>query len=294
MKRLSLVYVVILSLLVSTGCNKVTYKKTPGGMPYKVFRGDSKDTIRVGDILKIFVTQKLNDSISFSNAGQLPMYLKIRPEKTPYDISEIWTKLHANDSVVSIQMLDTFINRNPMNIDPKFKKGDKITTYLKILAVFSSDSVAQEDEKLSREQFLDKEIKVVEEYVKSKNPGANKTPSGAFIQILTPGSGNLIDTGNYVTMNYTGTTFSGVKFDSNVDTTFGHPDPYSFTAGNGEMIRGFDEGILMMRNGSKAMIYIPSMLGYGSTPNSPNIKPYENLVFEVEIIDVKDKKPADN
>ena len=293
MRQLSIIAVIFLTALMIASCNKVTYKKTPGGMPYKVFRGDGKDTIKVGDVMKIFVTQKLNDSVSFSNEGQLPMYLKVRPDKTPYDISEIWTKLHANDSVISVQMMDTFINRNPMRMNPKFKKGDKITTNLKIVAVFSSDSAAQEDEVAARKKFLDNEVKAVEEYVKGKKIDAVKTESGVFLKTVVPGTGNPIDTGNYVTMNYTGTTFDGVKFDSNVDTTFGHATPYSFTAGNREMIPGFDEAILNMKNGEKAMIYIPSLLGYGATPNSPKIKPYENLVFEVEIVDVKDKKPAD-
>ena len=57
------------------------------------------------------------------------------------------------------------------------------------------------------------------------------------------------------------------------------------------MIKGFDEAMFFMRKGSVSKVYIPSMLAYGPSPTSPNIKPYEHLIFDIEVVDVMDKAP---
>lgn len=93
-------------------------------------------------------------------------------------------------------------------------------------------------------------------------------------------------------MKYTGTSWSGKKFDSNVDSSFGHTDLLSFTVGVGAMVKGFDESLKSMRLGTKAKVYIPSILAYGGNPTTPLIKPFENIWFEIEVVDVKDKAPA--
>lgn len=85
---------------------------------------------------------------------------------------------------------------------------------------------------------------------------------------------------------------SGKVFDSNTDSAFNHLGPLSFTVGIGQMIKGFDEGVRFMKKGGKAKIYIPSVLAYAGNPPSPEIKPYENLVFEVTVLDVQDSAPA--
>jgi FKBP-type peptidyl-prolyl cis-trans isomerase len=91
---------------------------------------------------------------------------------------------------------------------------------------------------------------------------------------------------------YKGQTFSGKVFDTNMDTSFKHTDPLAFTVGVGQMIRGFDEGVRFLGKGGKGRIYIPSTLAYGAQSPSPDIKPFENLMFDVEVLDIQDKAPA--
>jgi hypothetical protein len=125
------------------GCGKATYKKTPGGMPYKVYSGKDTQKVHYGDFVKVHFTRKIKDSIDYTTEGSLPVYIPIRDQSTPYDLSEIWTKLKKGDSVVTTQMMDTFIKRNPQHpnfLNGQFKKGDKIVTIVKILDVFTSDS----------------------------------------------------------------------------------------------------------------------------------------------------------
>ncbi|MBI5370679.1 MAG: FKBP-type peptidyl-prolyl cis-trans isomerase [Sphingobacteriales bacterium] len=282
------------SVLVS--CGKAVYKKTPGGMPYQLFAGKDTQAARVGNFLKVNLTQKINDSVYYSTIGNIPLYIPITGQSNPYDISELWMKLHTGDSLVATQMMDTFIRRLPAgSLPPHFKKGDRIMTYVKVLGIFTNDSTKFLDEQKARTAFAEAEVATVRQYVESLKIDAQKTTSGAFVQVINPGTGNLIDSGNYVTVNYTGTTFKGVKFDSNEDSSFRHVQPMSFTVGNqGEMIKGFDEAMRYLRPGGSAKVFVPSLLAYGGNPppGSTVIKPYENLIFDLKVLDVKEKAPA--
>lgn len=285
----------LMAVLVMTGCGKSSYRKSPGGMPYVVYPGKDTQTVNDGNFVKVHFTQKIKDSVYFTTEGSLPIYLPVGGSGSPaqpYDISEIWTKLKVGDSVVTTQMMDTFIKRSPDRIPPQFKKGDRIMTYAKIIAVFKNDSLARIDDEKTKKEWAVTEIKVIEKYLADKKITAQKTPSGAFVEVISQGTGNLVDSGKYVTVNYTGTSWSGKKVDSNTDPAFNHVAPYSFVAGAGRMIKGFDEAMMFMSKGAKARVYVPSLLGYGANPGSPNLKPYENLIFDIELVNVEDKGPA--
>ncbi len=289
---LRFLFAFLASGLVLAGCSKAKYKKTKGGMPYQLFEGKDTQRIRAGNFIKMQFTQKIKDSVYFTTVGTLPQYQQVNGQDQPYDISELWTSLKLGDSIIATQMIDTFIARSPQNVPPQFKKGDKIVTYVKILGIFTSDSAARADFDKANKEWLANEIKTIEQYLADKKITAIKTPSGAYVEVLNPGTGNVVDTGKYVSVNYTGTSWSGTRFDSNTDSAFGHVGPYPFVAGTAAMIKGFDEAVLMMRLGGKVRVYIPSILGYGGQPTTPKIKPFENLIFEVELVDVKDKAPA--
>lgn len=273
------------------GCKqKASFRKTPGGMPYEVFSGNKKTKVKTGDFIKVSLIQKIQDSVYF-NSSKLPIYLHVAPEPNKYDIGEVWNTLYVGDSIIATQMMDTFILRSPQSIPPQFKKGDKIMTYVKVLDVFPSDSAARADDEKGRKDLLDAEIKEITAYLSSKNITAQKTPSGSFVEVIKPGEGPLGDSGKYVTVMYTGVSFSGKKFDSNTDTSFHHTDPLPFVVGTGSMIKGFDEAVRYLKPGGVAKIYVPSMLGYGGQPSTPLIKPYEHLIFDIELKEVRDKAP---
>ncbi len=283
----------ILSILFLASCQKVTYRKTAGGMPYKLYKGNNGKKIYAGNIVKYHVTYTVKDSVYFSSFGKLPVYAPVNQEANPYDVSEVWLKLRAGDSIVATQMMDTFIARNPqLAADGRFKKGDRIVSYIKVIDVLLSDSAVTADEKTEKEKFLANEIRVIEKYLADKNIKAVKTGSGVFVEIINPGTGNSIDSGKYVSVNYTGTSFSGKRFDSNTDTAFHHTEPMAFVTGAPGMIKGFDEAVQMMKPGSSARVYIPSLLGYAGNPDPrTGIKPFEHLIFDLTIVDVKDKAP---
>jgi FKBP-type peptidyl-prolyl cis-trans isomerase len=275
-----------------TGCKEKSISgKTPGGLAYQVYGGKGGDSVRKGDFIKVHVTQKINDSVYFTSTDKFPIYFAVG-ESQPYDISEIWTRVREGDSIVAVQMMDTFIKRNPQSVPPEFKNGDRIYTLAKVLAVFKSDSLQQLDKVKEEANFKASEISKIEKYLADKNLKAVKSPSGVYVETLTEGTGDLIKPGQYVSLKYTGTSFSGVKFDSNVDSSFNHTDPLNFTVGRQEMVEGFDEAMTLMMKGTRARIYIPSMLGYKDRPRSPAIKPYEILIFDIEVLDVQNSAPV--
>ncbi len=106
---------------------------------------------------------------------------------------------------------------------------------------------------------------------------------GLQVTTLKAGTGVAAKAGDKVTVNYTGTLQDGSVFDSNVDPKFGHVQPFSFTLGAGEVIKGWDEGVLGMKVGEKRHLVIPAALGYGAQGAGGVIPPNATLVFDVEV-----------
>jgi peptidylprolyl isomerase/FKBP-type peptidyl-prolyl cis-trans isomerase FkpA len=104
------------------------------------------------------------------------------------------------------------------------------------------------------------------------------------IEILQQGQGNQAKKGDDVSVNYIGTFLDGKEFDSNI----GKNSPFTFTLGAGQVIEGWDLGLLDMRVGEKRKLTIPSDLAYGSrgTPGG-EIPPNSTLIFEVELLGIK-------
>lgn len=262
---------------------------SPGGLPCTLYPGDGGPEVKVGNYIKVHFTQTIKDSVYFSTVGKLPLYLFVDSITRPYDLSEVWTMLRKGDNVLVTQLMDTFIARVPGAVPPEFKKGDKIITFVRVLDVFATAELSKKDEEKEKAKWLQEEIATVRKYLAAKNIISQRTPGGVFVEIINPGEGNPIVSGQKVLVNYTGLTFSGKKFDSNTDPSFGHPEPLPFTVGAGQMIKGFDESMLLMRKGTVARVYIPSLLAYGSRQVSADIKPYENLIFEITVLEVKDQ-----
>jgi FKBP-type peptidyl-prolyl cis-trans isomerase FkpA len=252
-----------------------------------------------GSYVKLSITKKVNDSVLLTTDNNIPAYQFITPTVNPYDISELWSTLRVGDSLVMTQMVDTFIKRAPDRVPPQFRNGDRVMSYVKILAVFPSDSLARLDYEAEVKKMEARaiqnaagEIKEVEKYLADKKIVTQRTPSGAFMEMIKQGQGNTPDTGDYVTVNYSGVSWSGVKFDSSTDPAFGHVEPYSFNVGTGSMIKGFDEAVMMMQKGAKIKVYVPAALGYGAQGREPKIKPNEHLIFDLELLDIKAQAPV--
>jgi FKBP-type peptidyl-prolyl cis-trans isomerase len=112
-----------------------------------------------------------------------------------------------------------------------------------------------------------------------------KTESGLQYWDIVVGTGAVAKEGDRVRVHYTGWLTTGKKFDSSLD--WGRP--FTFALGNGEVIRGWDEGIEGMKVGGKRQLHIPPELGYGDG-GSPDgsIPPNAPLIFDVQLLSVQE------
>jgi FKBP-type peptidyl-prolyl cis-trans isomerase len=115
---------------------------------------------------------------------------------------------------------------------------------------------------------------------------ANSTNQGSSMELQKTdevvGTGAEAVTGKNVTVNYIGTLTNGTKFDSSFDRN----QPFSFQLGGGQVIKGWDQGVVGMKVGGKRKLVIPPSLGYGNQANS-SIPANSTLIFEITLVSVQ-------
>lgn len=124
----------------------------------------------------------------------------------------------------------------------------------------------------------------------SEKPQTTPTQSDMNTQLQTTitkeGTGAGAVAGQTITVNYTGKLSDGTVFDSNVDPKFAHVEPFEFTLGNGDVITGWDQGLLGMKVGEYRTLVIPPALGYGE--HAIGLIPANaTLIFDVELLSIK-------
>jgi FKBP-type peptidyl-prolyl cis-trans isomerase len=115
-----------------------------------------------------------------------------------------------------------------------------------------------------------------------------KTDSGLQYWDIKIGTGAVANDGDHVKVHYTGWFSDGKKFDSSVDAH----QPYSFTLGKGEVIKGWDEGVTGMKVGGKRQLRVPPELAYGDKGFKNIVPPNATLIFDVQLLAVTPAPPA--
>lgn len=123
------------------------------------------------------------------------------------------------------------------------------------------------------------------EFVNKTWPHAQKTSTGLRHVLLSEGSGDLVKSGDLVSVLYTGWLLNGTVFDKALDPE----KPLKFRVGRNNVIDGWDQGLQLMRPGEKRLLIIPYELGYGTRGQTPSIPPRATLIFEVHLLAVEKK-----
>ena len=146
----------------------------------------------------------------------------------------------------------------------------------------------------SADESSEEEVVVAEhdsDVAEADNPASDEeaitTESGLQYVMIEEGIGDTPQTGDLVQVHYTGTLEDGTKFDSSLDRGV----PFEFALGRGQVIRGWDEGIALLRVGSKAKFIIPPELAYGERGAGGVIPPNSTLIFEVELLSAEPGPP---
>jgi FKBP-type peptidyl-prolyl cis-trans isomerase len=158
---------------------------------------------------------------------------------------------------------------------------------IKILSLEEFDAKQAKKQEAKKAEGLQKEKEeaaAIEKYMKDNNITATtKLPDGLIYVEKQAGTGPKPMEGKKVKVHYTGKLLDGSKFDSSLDKG----EPLEFTLGRKQVIDGWDEGISLMNVGGKAMLIIPSKLGYKERGQGNIIPPYSTLVFDVELVEAE-------
>ena len=298
-------------IISNTGCSGGGDFKKVHGIEYKIVKDAKGKNAAIGDVVEVNIvaiadTGSKNQSFTLGdsrrdNQGK-PVQMLADTPAFRGDYKAVLPMLSVGDSAVVKVSMDTIIKALEKQRLPDWMKAGgnhKITFLISVVSIKSKEEFEKEREAKQADMQKEAEAKkaaqmpiddkLLQDYFAKNNIKAEKTASGLYYTIQKPGSGPQITKGQMVGMKYTGKTLDGKAFDSNVDTAIGHhgTELLKFPVGAGQMIPGVDEGVGLLKKGSKATLYLPSPIAYGAQSPSPNIAPNSVLVFEVEIVDVK-------
>jgi hypothetical protein len=150
---------------IMASCN-TNYEKTPSGLAYRIFKGDNKQKLKTGDIVKINATIKISprDTVLFTTGNRLPEYVPIDTStRQSHDFTEVLRLCAVGDSLVAVSQVDTLVKRNMAQYNNMLKRGDQIFTTIKVLKAFTNreeqtKDQQQEIEKKKEEKLLNWKI----------------------------------------------------------------------------------------------------------------------------------------
>jgi FKBP-type peptidyl-prolyl cis-trans isomerase FklB len=146
-----------------------------------------------------------------------------------------------------------------------------------VMTAFEKDM--QEKQKVAGEKSAAEGTKFLEE--NKKKEGVKTTASGLQYKVIKEGTGSQPKATDTVTVNYRGTLIGGKEFDS----SYKRGEPATFPL-NG-VIKGWTEGLQLMKKGAKYQLFVPPNLAYGERAVGPDLPPNSTLIFEVELLDAK-------
>lgn len=230
-----------------------------------------------------------------------PLPLKVSSENAAEqgELFQILTQLRTGDSVgfdlVAGELFEkTFRAPLPDSIPADSKIKFQIA-YLDQLTETGYYEMMQKkaDEHAGKQISIDS--KILDDFMSENSIEAQTTESGLRYVILEEGNGPKPENGQTVSVAYAGWVLDGAHFDTSIkevaeEQGLYNPSrpyqPYSFPLGQGQVIKGWDEGIALLNEGTKARLYIPSSLGYGSRGSGQVITPNSVLVFDVTLVKV--------
>jgi FKBP-type peptidyl-prolyl cis-trans isomerase len=246
-----------------------------------------------------------SDSVIYSTLTQpFPGYLmandSIKPEN---GMDEIFLSLRKGDSITFEAAAKIVFNGNQ---PAPIKEDDKIKVRLGAyemkteaeMQTFYEEAMAKEQEKSAERAkvLLVEEAKTIDAYLAKNKLKGQKTASGLVYVIEREGTGDSTTVGSTLLVNYAGYLLDGPLFDTSypelakANNMFNAERPYEplpVNVGMGQVIPGWDEGLMLLKKGSKAKFIIPSPLGYGEGGAGSMIPANSILLFDVEVTDIK-------
>lgn len=301
-------------MLVISSCTKSPYpgyEKTEDGLYYKFFKHDEKGTKpQIGGVVHVIMSYKNSkDSLLFDskdpkfNSGpEGVVFFPLMEPKFKGSLEEGLLMMSIGDSASFIVSADSLFKGG--NLPPFIEKGSSLTFYVALKKFLNKEEVQKEQQKKMEEMKAmtemrkNEEPKILAKYLEDNKIKAKPTEGGLYFIESVKGKGPNPKKGQIVKVIYTGKLIDGTIFDTSVESVakaaglYNEKRPYEpieFTLGVGQVIKGWDEGIALMKAGSKAQFIIPSSLAYGEHGGGP-IPPFSSLIFDVELVSFESAK----
>jgi len=266
------------------------FKKTSDGLMYRIIKDEpGEEHPQVDDVIEMHVSIRIGDSVLLNSRvmnNNEPFKFPLMEGTFKSDWVNGIPLLTAGDSAIFYVPVDSAKKYAQGNFPEFAKSTDTVVYEVQLVSVQSAAETKKKEEEMAEKQKTEDDNKL-QAYFAEKNLSPQKTASGLYYIIDKEGTGPVIEKGQQVTVNYTGTSLSGTAFDSNVDPQFKHVEPFTVTVGVGAVIKGWDEGLQLLKKGSKARFFIPSTLAYGRQDMGSDMGANANLVFEVEVKNVE-------
>ena len=286
MKNLKIIIACLLFASFAQAQKAVKYSKSKTtGLSYVMHKSNKGPKLKLEDVVTLnlkYITSK--DSLVFDSwkMGK-PIQLKIAKASFKGDLMDGLTLLTVGDSASFLINADSLFTKTFGAPRPAFIDSSSFLSFtVKIISTTTDAALKAEELKAEKENAM-KENEVIAKYIADKQITPSKSSSGLMYIITEPGSGEQAQAGKTVKVHYTGRLLDGTKFDSSLDRN----DPIEFKLGQGMVIKGWDEGIALLKVGGKALLIIPSNLAYGSRGAGGVIPPFSPLTFEVELVSVQ-------
>ena len=293
------------------GCGpKDGFETSDSGLQYKfVTKNSTGQQPSEGQVVTLNLSMQTDDSVLMEASG-MPVQKIQQTWSVKGGLEEAFAMLSQGDSIVAKVKAGDLFQRTwqmqvPDNIDPE----DLITCTIGLQDIYDEEEYRRQQALarvgeieayrtqtlFEKKQQMDSDIAIIDAYLAKNKIDAQTTESGMRYEILEEGTGPKPEVGDMVSVNYTGNVLEGGYFDTSVEEKAKEVglynegrdyNPYEFMLGIGGVIHGWDEGIALLNQGTKARLYIPSPMAYGDQQRSEVIVANSILEFEVELVAV--------
>jgi FKBP-type peptidyl-prolyl cis-trans isomerase FkpA len=272
---------------------------TPNGYKFTVHHTSNGQKPAPGDMAFVhiygYVDGKFQNSTR-QNDRVLPVRVNskeelqtIKDKGTPNPIYDAVSVMSVGDSISIFIPVTEEMKKNPQMANATEMRYDIVMLESKTQEAYKAEQKADKERREEEGKILkarESEVAtVVTDLAAQYRSGKLKdqlttTESGLKYMILEQGDGSATQNGQKVTVNYYGTLTDGTMFDN----SFKSGQPFSFNLGQGRVIKGWDEGVALLKGGDQAVFFIPSELGYGKTGSGARIPGDSELIFYIEVL----------
>lgn len=291
-RNLSILLVVISSMLVLSSCDSEKTVETKSGFSVIFHESNDGETPQEGEWMYFRYTERRNQDVVYALDESLPDAKFKVPGENSTDqslrkyITEALLLMSPGDSVTMV-MTYSEDYASIMQWGP----GDTSYFDLRLTAVkdeesYQADLEAERQAQIELQQInaakaseLEAELKgYVDQYNAGTLSDIKTFPSGLKMHILTEGDGAMASQGDKVNVDYFGMLLDGTPFDNSIK----RGTPFNFALGRQQVIAGWDEALSNVKEGTRAVIFLPPALAYGERGSPPTIPPNSELAFYIE------------